>query len=74
MQVDLNTLVTHANTALRDQLGFISCSIESSSERLLAYQFADTISAHAFQGERCSLGMTANIPNDRQTTVIVKHD
>lgn len=73
MEIDLNTLASQANLALQNEPGFLHCSVESHSERLLAYDFSDTASAHAFQAKRELLGLQATIPNARQTTVIVKH-
>lgn len=72
MQIDLDTLVSRANISLQDEPGFLHCSVESSSGRLLAYEFSDTQCAHAFQGNRELLGVVATIPDNRQTTVIVK--
>lgn len=73
MEVDLNTIANSANLALRNEPGFLNCSVESDSERLLAYEFSDTTSAHRFQAQRALLGLQAIIPNARQTTVVVKH-
>ena len=67
----MDTLAARANQATKDQ-GFIHCSVESYNDRLLAFEFDNTQNAHSFQLGRQMLGMKATIPNNRQTTVLVK--
>lgn len=71
MGEDMDTLAARANQMTKDP-GFIHCSVESYDERLLAFEFDNTHNAHSFQLGRQMLGMKASIPNDRQTTVLVK--
>jgi len=71
MAEDPDVLAARANQVITDP-GFINCHVESYRDRLLAFEFTNSIDAHRFQSGRESLGMQATIPNNRQTTVLVK--
>ncbi|MBA9846772.1 MULTISPECIES: hypothetical protein [Pseudomonadota] len=70
MSIDIHELAKRANV-MEGAKGFITCTVESVDQRLLAFTFDNHINAHAFQLARSSQGMHARIEDSRQTVVIV---
>ena len=73
MANDIDTICRRANLALKGRPGFLSCTVNSHPDRILAYAFEDDISSHLLQQEYAMLQMKAAISPADPKIVLVKH-
>lgn len=71
MSIDIHVLAERANASVEAE-GFMGCTVASTEDRLLAFEFDNHINSHAFLGEREVLGMHAYIDDERPNVVIVR--